>query len=59
MNRIYLSLAFVLLPLLATAQSVSSPNGNIVVKFSLDNGRPQYEMSYKGKQVICPSHLGL
>ena len=59
MNRIYLSLAFVLLPFLATAQSVSSPNGNIVLTFSLDDGRPQYEMTYKGKQVIRPSHLGL
>jgi len=40
--------------------SVLSPNGNIELKFSVDNtGRPVYEMTYKGKAVINPSHLGL
>ena len=38
---------------------VKSPNGNIGLKFSLDEkGRPLYEMSYKGKAVVKPSHLG-
>ena len=49
-----------LLPLTAAAQTVKSPNGNIAVTFSLtDNGRPTYEMSYKGKAVVNKSHLGL
>ena len=49
-----------LLPLLAAAQTVSSPNGNIVLTFSVDgSGRPTYEMTYKGKAVVKPSHLGL
>ncbi len=47
------------LPLAAAAQTVTSPNGNVVVKFSLDGSRPQYEMTYKGKAVVKPSHLGL
>ena len=42
------------------AGNVKSPNGNIEVKFSVDNtGRPVYEMTYKGKAVVKPSHLGL
>ena len=51
---------FTLLPLTAMAGNVKSPNGNIEVKFSVDNtGRPVYEMTYKGKAVVKPSHLGL
>ena len=42
-----------------SAQQVKSPNGNVELKFSLDGTRPTYEMSYKGKTVIKPSHLGL
>ncbi|CCY65578.1 alpha-glucosidase [Prevotella sp. CAG:1124] len=52
-------MALLLLPLMATAQTVTSPNGNVEVKFSLDNGRPTYKMTYKGKAVVKPSHLGL
>lgn len=52
-------LALMLLPMLAMAQTVKSPNGNVSVKFSLDNGRPVYEMTYKNRAVIKPSYLGL
>ena len=48
-----------LLPLMAAGQTVTSPNGNVSVSFSLDNGRPTYEMKYKQHEVIKPSHLGL
>lgn len=42
------------------AQVVKSPNGNISVNFSLqDNGIPTYSMTYQGKAVVKPSHLGL
>ena len=45
---------------MAAAQTVSSPDGNVVVKFSLsESGQPTYEMTYKQKAVIKPSHLGL
>ena len=48
-----------LLPFAATAQTVSSPDGQVVVEFSLSaNGEPTYEMSYKGKTVIKPSTMG-
>lgn len=49
-----------LLPLSVAAQTVSSPNGAISVSFSLaDGGRPTYEMTYRGRPVVKPSHLGL
>lgn len=46
-------------PLVAMAQTVQSPNGNVAVRFYLDNSVPTYEMSYKGKAVVKPSRLGL
>ncbi|MDO4160843.1 MAG: glycoside hydrolase family 97 protein [Prevotellaceae bacterium] len=58
MRKLLLTLIF--LPLLSVAQTVKSPDGNVVVNFSLSNGGvPTYEMNYKGKAVIKPSHLGL
>lgn len=55
-----LLLAFLLLPVVAMAQTVKSPDGRIVLKFSLSNtGQPTYELTYKNKAVIKPSHLGL
>lgn len=55
-----LFLMLLALPMMVAAQTVKSPNGNIALTFSLtDNGRPTYEMTYKGKAVVKPSHLGL
>ena len=46
--------------LVASAQTVTSPNGNVVVKFSLTgNGVPTYEVSYKNKAIVKPSTLGI
>ena len=60
MKSIKLLFLMLLTPLMALAENVTSPNGNIVLTFSLtDNGRPTYEMSYKGRAVVKPSHLGL
>ena len=40
-----------LLPMMAAAQTVKSPNGNVSLTFSLsDKGQPTYEMKYKDKQ---------
>jgi len=53
-------LALLAMPVMVMAAEVKSPNGNVVVNFSVDaDGRPVYEMSFKGKTVIAPSHLGL
>ncbi len=57
MRKIFLIL--LLLPVVVAAQTVVSPNGDVVVSFSLDETRPTYAMTYKGKDVILPSHLGL
>lgn len=55
-----LLLAACLLPISLAAQTVTSPNGTVSVSFSLsDGGVPTYEMSYKGRPVVKPSHLGL
>lgn len=53
-------LAALLVPAWASAQTVTSPSGNVKLSFSLsETGQPTYEMTYKGKAVIKPSHLGL
>lgn len=41
------------------ASSVSSPGGKVTLNFDVVDGRPTYDMSYKGKTVIKPSTLGL
>ena len=55
-----LILALLLPTATATAGTVTSPNGHLVLNFTVDGqGRPVYELSYKGRAVIRPSHLGL
>ena len=59
MKKTYMILS-ALLPIMAAAQTVKSPNGNVSLTFSLTaKGPPTYEMPYKGKPVVRPSHLGL
>ncbi|WP_080902983.1 glycoside hydrolase family 97 protein [Parabacteroides sp. Marseille-P3160] len=42
------------------AQELQSPDGNLTMKFTLQSGgEPSYTLSYKGKDVIKPSTLGL
>lgn len=40
-------------------ETVASPNGKVVVRFSIDNGRPYYTVQYGTKDVIKKSFLGL
>lgn len=43
----------------AAAQELQSPNGKLILVFSLQkNGTPAYALSYKNKTVIKPSTLG-
>ncbi|MDR2805575.1 MAG: glycoside hydrolase family 97 N-terminal domain-containing protein, partial [Dysgonamonadaceae bacterium] len=45
---------------LLSAQTLTSPNGKLQMTFSLSgDGSPVYTLSYKGKEVIKPSKLGL
>ncbi|HLT32978.1 MAG TPA: glycoside hydrolase family 97 N-terminal domain-containing protein, partial [Aquaticitalea sp.] len=42
------------------AQAIQSPSEEITMNFSLtSNGEPTYSVTYKGKQVINPSKMGL
>ena len=46
--------------LVASAQTVTSPNGNIKLTFSLnEKGVPTYSVDYKNKAVVKPSTLGI
>lgn len=61
MKRLFLTLtATACLAFAATAQDLQSPNGNFKLNFSLDGeGRPTYNLTYKGRDIIKPSHMGL
>ena len=43
----------------ASAETVSSPSGDIVVDFGIADGRPIYSVTYKGRDVVKPSRLGV
>ena len=44
----------------AKAESITSPDGQLQLNFSVNaQGEPMYELSYKGKEVVKPSKLGL
>ncbi|MBQ5691135.1 MAG: glycoside hydrolase family 97 N-terminal domain-containing protein, partial [Alistipes sp.] len=59
MKRIFLTIATLLCGVVAIAQSITSPDGNLVATFRLaDGGVPTYTLTYKGKEVIKPSRLG-
>lgn len=64
MKTLTIKMAFFLLALListaAMAESITSPNGLLRLNFSVNaQGEPVYELSYKDKEVIKPSKLGL
>ena len=64
MKRLLLML-LVALPMMIKASEtnklqVVSPNENVRLQFWLDEtGRPTYEMTFKNRPVVLPSHLGL
>ena len=54
-----LSLSLLSMVTVAGAQELKSPNGEFEMEFSLEEGgMPTYELEYKDKTVIEPSHLG-
>ena len=60
MKHLILAGAMVCIPILSNGQQLVSPDGNLVMNFSLTaNGAPAYDLSYKGKPVIKTSTLGL
>lgn len=49
-----------LMAVAASAQTVTSPDGNISLSFSLnEKGVPTYKIDYKNKAVVKPSTLGI
>jgi glucan 1,4-alpha-glucosidase len=62
-NRYGLYIAFILFAFISSllsAENLVSPNGMLKMSFTLSpQGFPAYELSYKGKEVIKPSMLGL
>ncbi|MCL2327146.1 MAG: glycoside hydrolase family 97 N-terminal domain-containing protein, partial [Bacteroidetes bacterium] len=53
-------LMFISTCLMAGAQTLNSPGGKYQMNFSLSgDGAPIYTLTYKGKEVIKPSKLGL
>jgi hypothetical protein len=51
---------FLALIKITLAQELRSPDGKLVMTFSLqNNGTPTYQLAYAGKAVIKPSSLGL
>ena len=70
MNRFKVLIVLLLCSVMAMAQGESegnsnkwetaaSPNGKVVVRFGIDNGRPYYTVQYGTKDVIKKSFLGL
>jgi hypothetical protein len=58
--RLLLLLCVSLLWQAASAQEIKSPNANLTLTFALQNdGVPTYRLTYKGRDVIKPSKLGL
>jgi len=58
MKRTIIALLF-LITVMGYAQSLTSPNGNLQLKFQMENGIPTYQLNYKNKPVIKPSRLGI
>ena len=70
MNKFKVLIVLLLCSVMAMAQGESegksnkwetavSPNGKVVVRFGIDNGRPYYTVQYGTKDVIKKSFLGL
>jgi hypothetical protein len=60
MYKILFAAFSILLAFSLKAQTISSPDGNIVLKFQLkNNGIPTYQLTYKEKSIIKTSTLGL
>ena len=60
LKSIFTLTSFICCALMTNAQKLTSPDGNLVMNFSLNQeGAPVYELFYKDKAVIKPSTLGL
>ena len=59
MKRMYLLIAMLGMSVAAMAQTLTSPDGNLILDFHLSENRiPVYSLTYKGKEVIKESRMG-
>jgi glucan 1,4-alpha-glucosidase len=59
-NLIFFALLWLSAISFSIAQTITSPNGDLEMEFSLiEQGTPSYKLTYKNKEVIKPSTLGL
>jgi hypothetical protein len=60
MRSVFLLVCFCFLYYVTVAQELQSPDKQLALRFSIqDGGVPVYTLTYKGKDVIRPSKLGL
>jgi len=52
-------LLFLILPAISWAQELKSPNENFNLKFSIEEGKPTYQLTLDGQLIVKPSSLGL
>ncbi len=58
MKRFALVLTFISISVFGPAQELRSPSANFSMTFSLEGGRPTYELALKGNKIIAQSRLG-
>ena len=58
MKRILIPM-FLLVTITLHAQTLTSPDGQLKMQFTLENGTPVYQLSYKNKAVLNKSRLGI
>jgi len=58
-KKIALLLLLLATPFFLKAQTITSPDKHLSLKFELKNGVPFYELTFKGKAVIKTSQLGI
>ncbi|MCQ2258562.1 MAG: glycoside hydrolase family 97 protein [Bacteroidaceae bacterium] len=59
MKKTFLFVFLSIVTICANAQKLVSPNGQMEMNFSIDaEGKPTYDLSFKGKTVVGQSHLG-
>ncbi len=59
MKKTILSTALSFFIITIYAHDLQSPGGNLKLSFDIQNGIPTYSLTYKGKDVIKPSQMGL
>lgn len=60
MMKYFIAICFTFVTFLVKAESISSPSGNITLKFTLsEQGMPTYQIEYKGNSGYQTSTLGI